>query len=428
MQEIKSNDVRNTILIGDARTRLAELASASIDTVITSPPYFALRDYGDAAQLGLEADVDGWVQQLRAVCREMARVLKPTGSLWLNVGDGFSDHFGQGAPKKCLLLGPQRLTLALAEDGWIIRNQVIWAKANPLPMSVTDRLSCTYEVMLLLVRQKHYFFDLDAIRVPSLSPRGHARKNSYRYLPEHARPPKRGVASNLGLNRMDDERRNTHPLGKNPGDVWHLATANYRGPHFAAFPIGLAERPLLATCPGKTCAACGTPWGRDRVDRTAANPTLGELRPRCTCNAGTTAGIVLDPFLGTGTVAVAAERHGRDWLGIELNPSYAELARQRLDADRARHGRPPRRYERNLSRYRAPILRSTWTPTMQWAVPYLLHCVPQRIQDNAASLSRGSLTLMPDASQTTGGRRTSTRSGSFAASMASNELQPCSAM
>ena len=140
------------ILLGDARERLAELTPGSVDCVITSPPYFALRDYGHPEQIGLESDVDGWVRALVAICRQLAHVLKPGGALWLNVGDGYSNHVRQGAPPKGLLLGPQRLALALAEDGWIMRNQIIWAKTNPIPSSVADRFSCGYEVLFLLVR------------------------------------------------------------------------------------------------------------------------------------------------------------------------------------------------------------------------------------------------------------------------------------
>ncbi|WP_326560043.1 DNA-methyltransferase [Micromonospora sp. NBC_01796] len=313
------------------------MPDGSIDTCITSPPYWNLRDYGHPEQLGLEPDVDAWVRNLLSICREIARVLRPGGSLWLNVADSYSIHHRQGAPKKGLLLAPQRLALALLGDGWLVRNQVIWSKTNPMPSSVGDRLSCTYEVMFLLVRSPHYFFDLDAIRQP-LTTTAKTRPNAavYRYLPDDAIPPDVGFDDDQGLNRLKAEGRAGHPLGKNPGDVWSLPTAGYRGAHFATFPLALAERPLLATCPEKVCAACDTPWTRERVDRSLATPALGILRPDCECNTDSRPGVVLDPFMGAGTVAIAAEQYGRSWIGIELNPTFAALARERLAAWRER--------------------------------------------------------------------------------------------
>lgn len=321
------------ILIGDVRKRLAELPASSVDTVITSPPYFRLRDYGHPAQLGLEPDVNAWVKDLVDVCDKLARVLKPTGSLWLNVGDGYSDHPSQGTAKKGLLLGPQRLALALAEAGWTVRNQVIWAKTNPMPSSVRDRLSCTYEVVLLLVRSRRYFFDLDCVRQPLTSQtKKRPKAAAYRYLPDTAAPSDNGFNADQGLGRLKAEGRAGHPLGKNPGDVWHLPTAGYRGAHFATFPLSLVERPLLAACPERVCAHCGAPWQRAPTDRSRRRPQIGSLRPGCHCPAGYRPGVVLDPFMGAGTVALAAEQHGRDWIGIELNPAYADLAEQRLAA------------------------------------------------------------------------------------------------
>ncbi|WP_199040080.1 DNA-methyltransferase [Glycomyces salinus] len=326
------------ILQGDARERLSELPDSSVDCVITSPPYFALRDYGHPGQLGLESDVDGWVRALVGICRQLARVLKPGGALWLNVGDGYSNHIRQGVPPKGLLLGPQRLALALNEDGWIMRNQIIWAKTNPIPSSVADRFSCGHEVLFLLVRSRRYFFDLDAVRVPPRSMAGRRTDvEGYRYLPDDALPEGGGVDDNRGLNRMKGSGKVAHPLGKNPTDVWQLSTAAYRGEHFATFPLGLVETPLLATCPEKACAECGTPWVREKVDRSQHPPRLGQLRPACTCDAGTVPGVVLDPFMSSGTVALAAEMHGRDWIGCELNPVYVALARSRLAEWRAEH-------------------------------------------------------------------------------------------
>ena len=159
----------NRVLVGDVRERLREVPDASVDCVITSPPYYLMRDYGAAGQLGVESTVEEWAHALRGVLGELSRVLKPTGSVWLNLGDTYSRHPSSGAERKGLLLGPERLALMLLDDGWIIRNKIVWAKTNPLPSSVSDRLSPTWEVLYFLVRSQRYFFDLDAIRVPHRS-------------------------------------------------------------------------------------------------------------------------------------------------------------------------------------------------------------------------------------------------------------------
>lgn len=320
------------ILVGDARERLADLEAASVDCVITSPPYFGLRDYGHPRQLGLEPDVEAWVADIVAVAEQISRVLKPTGAMWLNVGDGYSNHAREGTPKKSLLLGPQRLAVALIHAGWTIRNQVVWAKTNPMPSSVRDRLSCGYEVLLLCVRSRRYFFDLDAVRVPLLTrPAERPGAADYLYLPEAAVPAGYDLDDNHGLNALKVAGRAGHPLGKNPGDVWQVPTAGFRGAHFATFPLTLVEKPLLTTCPERVCATCGQPWIRQPVNRRKRIPAMGALRPDCDCGVETTPGVVLDPFLGAGTVALAAERHRRHWLGIELNPVFVNLAERRLD-------------------------------------------------------------------------------------------------
>ncbi len=320
---------RNTVLAGDAATVLAELLPESVDCVITSPPYFRLRDYEVAGQLGTERHVDEWVANLRRVFRGLVRVLKPHGAVWLNVGDTYSKHARAGAPAKSLLAGPERLLLALMGDGWLVRNKVIWAKQNPLPSSAADRLSTTYEVVYLLVRQPTYYFDLDAIRIPHRSTGRVGR-------PQPGEAGRTYVGGNSGLGTLKAAGRVGHPSGKNPGDVWTLPTACYRDAHFATFPEGVVERPLLAACPERICVQCDRPWRRPvRIltvyTREGSRPVrkVGELA-RCDCFAPSRPGIVLDPFFGTGTVGVVAQRHGRDWLGIELNPAYRRLAEERL--------------------------------------------------------------------------------------------------
>lgn len=338
--------LRNVVIVGDVREQLAALPDASVDCVISSPPYFQLRDYQMASQMGLEPTVDEWVDELRVVMRGIARVLKPTGSVWLNLGDTFSRHDHYGAPPNSLLLGPERVALGLIDDGWTIRNKVIWAKTNTLPTPVRDRLSCTWEVVYFLTRDRRYYFDLAAIRVPHRSTRHKPTAVEQSPAPMSGRPAWAGplTGNNAGLARLKAQGLVAHPLGKNPGDVWTIAASNFRGQHFATFPPALITRPLLATCPERTCKACGQPWQREPALRRGQLALRRELQPACSCATGWRPGLVLDPFFGAGTTALVAEQHGRDWLGIELNPDFARLAEDRIRAARDQHdtaeGRP----------------------------------------------------------------------------------------
>jgi site-specific DNA-methyltransferase (adenine-specific) len=322
---------RNTVLVGDVRERLGDLPSDSIDTIITSPPYMQLRNYGVKHQIGLEDHVDKWVNELRLVAAGLARVLRPGGSMWLCLGDRYSRHERTGAPPKSLHLAPERLALALIADEWILRSKVIWAKTNAMPASVTDRLTNNWEVVYLFVRSPRYHFDLDAIRVPHRSPtnRKRARTAARGYRPATVRPPSWAgllAGNNSGLARLNAAGIPGHPAGKNPGDVWTMATSTFRGEHFATFPPQLVARPLLATCPERVCSRCAQPWSRP--PQRSAKPR--QLTATCDCRARSRPGVVLDPFFGSGTVGLVAQQHERDWIGIELNPAFAELAEQRI--------------------------------------------------------------------------------------------------
>lgn len=320
---------RNVVMVGDALEQLRGLPEGSVDCVVTSPPYFGLRDYGVAGQLGQEAHVDRWVEGLRSVCAEVHRVLAPYGSLWLNLGDSYSTHPSFGAPRKSLLMAPERVARALVADGWILRNRVVWAKTNPLPSPTRDRLTNAHEAIFLFVKQPSYYFDLDAIREPLTSTRpptgGGAR------TPQHALGTLAGGRD--GLVAMARSGRNGHPLGKNPGDVWSIGSSGFRGAHFATFPPEVVRRPILATCPPSVCVNCAQPWRRStrRVEFDAAGRAKERAFEPCGCDAPVRRGVVLDPFFGAGTVAVVAEKNRRDWLGIELNPKYVALAMKRLN-------------------------------------------------------------------------------------------------
>ncbi|WP_434615617.1 DNA-methyltransferase [Arthrobacter sp. A5] len=324
----------NVLYVGDALDQLRKLPTGSVDMCLTSPPYFRLRDYDADGQMGLEADVEAWAGVIRAVAREIDRVLVPTGTFWLNLGDTYANHPRQGAPSKSLLLVPERVAQLLQDDGWIVRNKIIWAKPNPMPTSVRDRLTAAHEVIYLFAKQERYYFDLDAIRVPHLSKPGRPpRASSRRPAKERWRGP--NADSTTGLADMKARGIVGHPLGKNPGDVWTIATAAGKGSHHATFPEPLAIRCIQAGTPEARCAICRAPWRRPirRLGQTAMRLAL---QAGCSHDEDPEPGIVLDPFIGSGSTAVVAESLGRNWLGIELNPTFAREAQERITAARSR--------------------------------------------------------------------------------------------
>jgi DNA modification methylase len=303
-----------TLHVGDARTVLATMPAGSADCIVTSPPYWGKRDYGVAGQYGHEDTPAAYVATMRDVFREARRVLAGGGTCWLNLGDCYSassggatglhaylgpritTHRAAGRSAKNLLGLPWRVAFALQDDGWILRNAIIWHKPNAMPESVRDRLSCRHELLFLLVKQPVYWFDLDPIRVPHTEGPRRARRTR---PPGHpagiTRPPKYRpdtpeviTARRYGTGRSG----RGHPNGRNPGDVWPIPTRPYRGPHFAAYPIDLPRR----------CIAAG-------------------------CKPG---GTVLDPFTGSGTTGLAAIELGRKFTGIDISPDFAQLAAGRL--------------------------------------------------------------------------------------------------
>lgn len=331
---------RREVLIGDALERLRALPDNSVDMVFTSPPYFRLRDYAADGQIGLEPHVDQWVDRLAEISAEIGRVLVPTGTYWLNLGDTYATHRSHGADRKSLLMGPERLALRLQRAGWIVRNKIVWAKTNPMPTSIRDRLSCAYEPIYVLAKEQMYFYDLDAIRQPHRSTRGNRKPHTVRVRGKESwRGP--NADSERGLDALKAQGLVGHPLGKNPGDVWQLASSNFRGAHHATFPIQLARRAIQAGCPEARCIRCRLPWRRRLIRAIGGNAVREALAPTCDCEAPKEPGLVLDPFIGSGTTAVAAEELSRDWLGIELNADFAAMAKQRI-ADAKAHRDDPR--------------------------------------------------------------------------------------
>jgi site-specific DNA-methyltransferase (cytosine-N4-specific) len=311
------HDTPWTLHVGDARAVLSSLPDGSADCIVTSPPYWGKRDYGTAGQYGQEDSPGAYVQALREAFSEARRVLADDGTCWLNLGDSYSAGSGAATglqaylgphltshrvpelPAKSLLGLPWRVAFALQDDGWILRNAVVWHKPNAMPESVRDRLSCRHELVFLLVKQPAYWFDLDPVRLPHATGT-HPQTGAGRTRPpgradRRTRPPKYGPGTPevTGSSRYGDGRhKRGHPNGRNPGDVWAIPTRPYKGPHFAAYPLDLPLR----------CIAAG-------------------------CRPG---GTVLDPFAGSGTTGLAALQLGRRFTGIDISPGFARLAAGRL--------------------------------------------------------------------------------------------------
>ncbi|MET7949078.1 site-specific DNA-methyltransferase [Micromonospora sp. NPDC005324] len=346
-----------TLYLGDARRVLAAMP----DAVVTSPPFWSLRDYGTGRwsggdfdcphpgrqrrlngarcvrcpavwidpQYGLESTIEQYVDRLVGVFDEVRRVLSPTGTCWLNLGDSYSapgrraqptsgatpaTNTASMLPAKNLIGVPWRVAFALQTSGWWLRNAVIWSKTNPMPESVADRLSTTYELLFLLTTSQNYYFDLDPIRVPLARPEaadgtriiGGARKGATggigptarrrgatayggKYTTDTATEPRAGAGN---LKPLGHAHTAAHPRGRNPGDVWRIATRPYRGSHVAPFPIDLPLRAIAAGCPP--------------------------------------GGVVLDPFSGAGTTGLAATRLGRRYIGVDIAARFHDEAITRL--------------------------------------------------------------------------------------------------
>lgn len=281
----------NDIHVGDARETLSELPESSVHMMMTSPPYFGLRDYDADGQIGLEDSLDEYISELVGVFREVRRVLRPDGAAWLNLGDTYGgdsivrdegdwkrpgddgyeeDHtasYGDGRRgmsdlgRKNKMLVPHRVAIALQDDGWVVRNDCTWVKPNPMPQSVKDRLNTTTEQVFYLRPQPDGWFDLDAIREPYSEYTQRMKHRQESGVERGDETPHAGIgdSSNTRADVM-------HPAGKNPGDVFEVTTKPFPEAHFAVYPPELCENPIKATCPPRVCAACGAPYDRRAVD------------------------------------------------------------------------------------------------------------------------------------------------------------------
>jgi len=307
-------------MILQADARHIPLADKSVQCVVTSPPYFGLRDYGVNGQLGLEATPELYVEHMVAVFREVRRVCRDDATVWLNLGDSYSGSWGNyhpnsppgkhgqrlketarwnrpayssqdflpptancGLKPKDLVGIPWRVAFALQADGWYLRSDIIWSKPNPMPESVTDRPTKSHEYIFLLSKKERYYFDQDAVREPTLQPLGDAKLTGQHKADADGFTTNGHGNSTLGTNQGAASR--------NIRTVWEIATQPYPEAHFATFPEELAKRCVLAGCP------------------------LG--------------GVVLDPFAGSGTVVQVAQDLARIGYGLDISTAYLKLAQRR---------------------------------------------------------------------------------------------------
>lgn len=313
----------NQIHEGDSFDLVEELPDNSVNCVVTSPPYWGLRDYGTDEQMGLEDTLDEYISKLVELGEDLRDVLRDDGSWWLNIGDIFArediDSNERTIRRKSKVLLPHRVAIALSEAGWIVRSDVVWNKTNPMPHSVADRLNEEKEYFFHLVPQPDYWFDLDSIREP-YSESSVERINSD--APILNRATER-YADSTPISGGANYSRDINPKGKNPGDIWEAPVPNYSEAHFAVYPEELIERPIKATCPPHVCTDCRTPY-----ERQEESDGWSQV---CDCDTETSEpGIVLDPFIGSGTTAVVAKRLSRKFIGLELNPDYVAIAQQRV--------------------------------------------------------------------------------------------------
>jgi len=314
-------DYLGKVVQGGCLDVLRSMPDESVNCCITSPPYWGLRDYGVTGQLGLEKTPEEYVAKLVEIFREVRRVLRNDGTLWLNLGDSYigGDRGGlgqcgvgslegnryengqriglptgkiDGLKPKDLVGIPWRVAFALQADGWYLRQDIIWHKPNPMPESVTDRCTKAHEYIFLLSKKAKYYYDADSIRQP------HQQNSLERYEYGHNAPADStgmvSAASKTGVFQSERMGDHVNPLGVNRRSVWTVTTKPFKEAHFATFPPDLIEPCALAGCPES--------------------------------------GIILDPFMGAGTTAVVAKKNHRQFIGVELNPAYIEMAVKRIDA------------------------------------------------------------------------------------------------
>lgn len=311
----------NSIYLGDAKEVLSRSPDKSIDCCVTSPPYYGLRDYGVSGQLGLEQTPEEYIENLVSVFREVHRVLKDDGTLWVNLGDSYAGGSGRWGGSKNLssfqsgskgsltqiphtkqwkhphikpkdLIGiPWALAFALRNEGYYLRQDIIWLKPNTQPESIKDRCTKSHEYIFMFSKKPKYYYDIDAIREP------HTTLDDLERRVRNGKAEWKTVKASAGSpyamgGTGKDRRKNYHPLGRNKRTVWNVPLTKTKEAHFATYPEKLIVDCIKAGCP--------------------------------------VGGVVLDPFIGSGTTAVVALKNDRRYIGIELNPEYIEIAERRI--------------------------------------------------------------------------------------------------
>tara|TARA_R100001510_G_scaffold30679_1_gene27354 strand:+ start:1795 stop:2706 length:912 start_codon:yes stop_codon:yes gene_type:complete len=262
---------------------LQKMNGDSVDCVVTSPPYWGLRDYGADGQLGLEESVSDYVQQMTKTFAEIKRVLKSTGTVWLNLGDTYKN--------KQLMGVPWRVAFALQDDGWFLRQEIIWHKPNPMPESVTDRCTKASESIFLLAKSSSYFFDAESIKEENAGSLPYGDKKNFKMNDNRAQG-RHGKGSMFSGGSRQEYIEKYYLNGRNRRSVWTITTQPFSGAHFAVFPEEIPRLAILAGCP--------------------------------------VGGTVLDPFSGSGTTGKMALKNGRNYIGLDINDDYFDVAERRV--------------------------------------------------------------------------------------------------
>ena len=366
-------------LEGNCIDKIKELEDNSIDCVVSSPPYFGLRDYGVDGQFGLEKTYQDYLANTVKVFETFKPKLKDTATIWWNVGDSYNQNQSAGdrvskyskkqktnqgnlgfkiesqknLKVKDLLMIPNRVAIALQDAGWYIRSEIIWHKPNPMPESVRDRPTSCHEKIWLITKNKKYYYDAASIKEPFAQ----GTRLRYHNQKDNLKNQKGSFVAHAGAKSNGPMKPVISGNKRNKRNVWTITTKPFKGAHFATFPKDLIEPCIKAGCPEKVCVECGKPqvkeFYRDKStlpvkrnkrdgdsDRAVGgvyqkwmeeNPPQITIKPSCNCNKGFKSGIVLDPFAGAGTTGLVAKENNRAAILIELNGEYLAMAKKRIE-------------------------------------------------------------------------------------------------